>query len=706
MAEWEALQIHDVIQNISDNIIVLPVIQRNLVWDEEKMELLFDSLLKGNSFGGIMALQESKGGQPLFAFRQFSKEGELHDSDLPPILDQSITLIIDGQQRLQAFYMGLKGGVNGKKMYFNLFSQTDYEFEFARKINDLPIIKKEDDQEMIMLWYPVQNLYYQLSNVGRKDRQVALEIIQTREILEDKQKELVFENVKCFKDSVFEKKSLGISKVFIDQTNLEGERRRMVELFQRLNNGGTVLRALDLIASTLKGLDYRTEIFLRRDIQEFSDIGIGQDEVIKLIFLLQNNINKEVPDIAKDDAEFVVKNQSRILKTLEVLRQFLKDAGLYDYYREGKKSAIPLYFIAYHIFHKEKSIDLSRLYASFDTNNPDFTNIRRWLNISLLNGVFSRGKGWTPYTTGIKKIFASINQFNGEIFPTEELFSMYESYPLIFSREIEINNLKNWDMNFVFYLIYGGKYFINRDIDHIQPKYILNKEQVSPEKIHFINNYQLIDYAKNRGDKSAKKLNEWLKDWEETELKDYLDRHLIPKDPNLWMVENFDAFLDERSTMILDKMKESIPSKSRPAIRNEGISEVSTGNKKDCGGAAQLSNAERNPEAWLESCADKKGFGDEFRQIVAVARSLGMYARFQNNWWVVKFTQKENHNKGLFYLGEDRYISFKKPEIAKYLNCPIEEVEKYLYFGKKILSEQVPILIENLRTLFSDKKIG
>lgn len=705
MAEWEALKIHDVIQKISDNIIVLPVIQRNLVWDEEKMELLFDSLLKGNSFGGIMALQETKGGQPLFAFRKFSKEGELHDSDLPPILDQSITLIIDGQQRLQALYMGLKGGVNGKNMFFNLFSQTDYEFEFARKLNDLPTIRKEEDQEFMMLWYPVQSLYFQLINNGGKDRRVALDIIQTRKILDDTQKELVFENVKCFQDSVFEKETLGISKVLIDQTNLEGERRRMVELFQRLNNGGTVLRALDLIASTLKGLDYRTEIFLRRDIQEFSDIGIGQDEVIKLIFLLQNNINKEVPDITKDDAEFVVKNQSRILKTLEVVRQLLKDAGLYDYYRAGGRSAIPLYFIAYHIFHKDKSIDsLSRLYASFDTNNPDFTNIRRWLNISLVNGVFSRGKGWIPYRTGIKKIFATINQFNGEIFPAEELFTMYESYPLVFRREIEKSNLNNLDMSFVFYLIYGGKYFTGRDIDHIQPKYVLNQEQVSPEKIHFISNYQLIDYAKNRGDKSAKKLNEWLKDWEETELKDYLDRHLIPKDPNLWMVENFDAFLDERSTMILDKIKESIPSKSRPAIRNEGISEVSTGNKKDCGGAAQLSNAERNPEAWLESCADKKGFGDEFRQIVAVARSLGMYARFQNNWWVVKFTQKENHNKGLFYLGEDRYISFNKPAIAKYLNCPIEEVEKYLYFEKPILSEQVPILIDNLRTLFSCKK--
>ena len=50
---------------------------------------------------------------------------------MPPVLDHSTILIIDGQQRLQTFYMGLKGGVNGKTLYFNLLSHIDYEFEYA-----------------------------------------------------------------------------------------------------------------------------------------------------------------------------------------------------------------------------------------------------------------------------------------------------------------------------------------------------------------------------------------------------------------------------------------------------------------------------------------------------------------------------------------------------------------------------------------------
>lgn len=54
MANWDAKRISDVIELISKEEFVLPVVQRELVWTEEKIELLFDTLLKGDSFGGIM----------------------------------------------------------------------------------------------------------------------------------------------------------------------------------------------------------------------------------------------------------------------------------------------------------------------------------------------------------------------------------------------------------------------------------------------------------------------------------------------------------------------------------------------------------------------------------------------------------------------------------------------------------------------------
>ena len=84
--------------------------------------------MKENSFGGIMALEEEEGNQPLFAFRRFTREGEEQVSRLPDSLDRPIRLIIDGQQRLQAFYMGLKGSFYGKELYFNLLKVNTITF--------------------------------------------------------------------------------------------------------------------------------------------------------------------------------------------------------------------------------------------------------------------------------------------------------------------------------------------------------------------------------------------------------------------------------------------------------------------------------------------------------------------------------------------------------------------------------------------------
>ena len=61
MANWKTYRISDVVNEIEEGKYVLPVIQRSLVWTEEKMELLFDTVLKGDSFSGVIAIKEEKG---------------------------------------------------------------------------------------------------------------------------------------------------------------------------------------------------------------------------------------------------------------------------------------------------------------------------------------------------------------------------------------------------------------------------------------------------------------------------------------------------------------------------------------------------------------------------------------------------------------------------------------------------------------------
>ena len=43
--------------------------------------------------------------------------------------------------------------------------------------------------------------------------------------------------------------------------------------------------------------------------------------------------------------------------------------------------------------------------------------------------------------------------------------------------------------------------------------------------------------------------------WFEDKTDEYLELHLIPKDKELWKLDNFEKFVDERKKLIEDKFK-------------------------------------------------------------------------------------------------------------------------------------------------------
>ena len=329
MANWKTYRISDVVNEIEEGKYVLPVIQRSLVWTEEKMELLFDTVLKGDSFSGVIAIKEEKGKKPLFNYRTFSKTGEAMESQEVESLRQTQLFIIDGQQRLQTFYIGLTGSFNGKKLYFDLYSNylDEFEFKFEKDEGQLPKSSKEESRKIPeRLWYPVKELLNKLKDINDED-QVADEVIEDNSVDNDLEKDHIRKNIKSFYKNIILSESLGVSIVNVNKSRPDQEnRQRIVELFRRLNDGGTKLSSFDLVASILKGIDWKMEGFLKKILSEYQDIGLNQDNLIKLIFLLQNNHNKEMADIEVQDAEFAIQNKEKISAVLYSVRKFLQNA--------------------------------------------------------------------------------------------------------------------------------------------------------------------------------------------------------------------------------------------------------------------------------------------------------------------------------------------------------------------------------------------
>ena len=567
MATWKPYRISDIVIDIDEEKFVLPVIQRSLVWTEEKMELLYDTVLKGNSFGGIMVIVEEKESRPLFSYRPFTKDGNFIESREVEKLQQQQSFVIDGQQRLQSFYIGLKGSINGKELYFDLFSDYNslFEFKFEKNEKDLPKTSKEIEDRVITkyFWYPAKELLRMLKDTDDEEI-VADEIISNNNIEEKNEKDHIGKNIKAFYKNIISSESLGISKVTINKKLPEiDNRQRIVELFRRLNDGGTKLSSFDLVASILKGFSWEMESFLREMLQDNEDIGLSQENLIKLIFLLQDNYNKEMASIEASDAQFAIDNKDKIKATIIALKKFLKNARLYEYYKDENRSFIPLFFIAYHLFHKDiNNQQLENYFDNFETSNEDFPLIKQWIFHSLLNGVFrSRGAGWIPYRTGIKKILETIKEYKNQKFPVKKLFEVYINHPITFNTDYLTNNnfdkLDDLDSSFIYYLIYG-KAIRTNDIDHIMPKSILEKKKYDLWDINSIKNFQLLDYGTNRGDKNAKSFFEWISNPKYVKNKEeYLKIHLIPTNEEFWKEKNFKSFIEERRKLIIEKIRQA-----------------------------------------------------------------------------------------------------------------------------------------------------
>lgn len=484
MSNWKPYTVEDILEKIDNEEFVLPVVQRNLVWNEEKIELLFDTLLKGDSFGGIMTIKDFKDRKPLFSFRPFIKnffDNQRIESRELVSLTQNHSYVVDGQQRLSAFNIGILGEYNSKKLYFDLLSEARFDsFNFIFAKNSAELKKELDNHDGTMkidtLWFSVTDLFKKIKEAGKKFKFVAEDEIFLLRDFTDDEKRKITDCLEAFTNEIFSSENVGICEVRINlNDDIIKNRQRVVELFRRLNQGGTKLDGLELMASKLKGFNATNEKFLF-DVRDFEDIGFGQDEVIKLLFILQDNHKKSIVDIDISDSNFITNNEIRIKNSLKGTRKFLINSNLYEYYNKNNPSIIPLYFIVYQLFHSiEKTDKLETYFDTFDTSNINYKLIETWLKLSILNKVFRRrGAGWTAYSTGIRKILEVISKYKGKTFPLEELFQMYYSHPLDFSKKIVEEKLGTYDFDFLMYLIYNKpKSFRINDIDHIHPKSIL-----------------------------------------------------------------------------------------------------------------------------------------------------------------------------------------------------------------------------------------
>lgn len=155
---YKAWTVKEAMKRISQNEIYLPAIQRKFVWGPQKIEMLFDSLMRGYPIGTFLFWFVHGKAKDEYTFYKFIQD--YHERDNPwnqvapkPDLRDEFIGVLDGQQRLNSMYVALQGSYADRRrygrweddaafpqrhLYVNLFYQPkkedesgiEYEFSF------------------------------------------------------------------------------------------------------------------------------------------------------------------------------------------------------------------------------------------------------------------------------------------------------------------------------------------------------------------------------------------------------------------------------------------------------------------------------------------------------------------------------------------------------------------------------------------------
>ena len=113
MAFETPITISAALDHIHRHEYVLPAIQREFVWRTDQIERLFDSLMLGFPIGSFLFWKVDKANSKDFVFYDFMQEYHerlsRHLQRLGLGTGENVTAVLDGQQRLTALNIGLRG---------------------------------------------------------------------------------------------------------------------------------------------------------------------------------------------------------------------------------------------------------------------------------------------------------------------------------------------------------------------------------------------------------------------------------------------------------------------------------------------------------------------------------------------------------------------------------------------------------------------
>jgi hypothetical protein len=577
------ITIREAVLAIKKRDFLLPDIQRELVWKAGKMETLFDSLMRGYPVGSFLFWKVTPESSRRYKFYEFMQNFHaLNNTHLTPYEinePKTLTVVLDGQQRLTSLAIGILGyradklrgmwannpnAYPQKRLYLNLAApyQSDEEIDRAydfRFMTEAEAAERDPEH----YWFPLKQV---LEFAGPQDMDMGalLAYIYANQLNEFGGQTLLKLCSVIIKDPV-------LHYFQEDEQTLD----RVLNIFVRLNAGGIPLSYSDLLLSIATAQwksNARQAIYgLVDELNEYGDgFEFDKDFVLKSALVLTNrpSIKFSVENFDRENTAAIEENwessvRAPLLKAVEL-------AASFGYHGKTLTSANVLIPVAYYL----KQIGSPANFTSHPDHAEDRKRLRAWLIVGLLKGVFS-----SKTDTLLGAVRSTLQANLSEGFPSNALERTLatHSVSLKFSDdELDVLLDSEYGKRNAFSVLAAVYPALNTQfrfhLDHIFPKSsfkrrLLLNAGVQEEAIEFylevynqLPNLQMLEGVTNQA-KQDTSFEDWIHQHYSAPdaWASYSGQHLIPQLEHGYALANFQAFYEERRKLMLARLKRELP---------------------------------------------------------------------------------------------------------------------------------------------------
>ena len=565
--------IAETVEVIRKNELFLPALQRKFVWDTPQIEGLFDSIMQGFPIGTFLLWelndQTAINSNVFYNFIKHYDTRYSRNQKASLSSKKSIVSVLDGQQRLTSLNIALNGTYTYKTprkrfdnpeaypkrvLFLNLLPRTGEDFKYEFKF--LPDTDQSNQPDK--LWYKVNEVlsWEDASSIDEeyrklKERAHDKKLVTTNSPVIKKTLRTLYRRIRIDDPLMcFTLKDMGIDDV--------------LDIFIRVNSGGTHLSKTDLLTATItaswENARDRVEDLLKSINEQGRKFNFDIDFVMRTcLFLLDDPILFRVRSFGPEKINEIKTNWGGIYTAISETVSILNLLGYDGMTLTSRNSVIP---IVYHI------------YKGGDTKTKERNQFKKYLQHALLTGFF--GTHGDQALANLRSYLREGSKEDGfklkrKSFDFDHLkTNLNTPGKTLEITEEDLEDLlqkKKGRQAFVVLSILYPQFEYNTknfDQDHIHPTYFFSFNHLSSigkgdkyeewqTKKDTIPNLQMLEERKNRV-KNKREFKDWLDMESEIEKKEYFEDNYIPLDVS-YDIKDFDEFYNKRKELLIIALK-------------------------------------------------------------------------------------------------------------------------------------------------------